>query len=94
MHWLYLVVGIISLCIASLKITPTWLVVILVLASLGLFLAWMFGWMASRVGDASRHEMQILSPDELRQMREQAEARKAAATAPPVEPDAGDDRAQ
>jgi Mg2+/Co2+ transporter CorB len=84
MHWLYLVVGVVCMIIASLPKTPEWAVVVLVLGALVLFLAWMISWMASRVGDNTRHEMQILSADELRQMREQAEARKAAAAAPPV----------
>jgi uncharacterized protein (DUF58 family) len=88
MHWLYLVVGLVCLGVASLKQTPTWAVVILILGSLGLFLAWMLSWMASRVGDSTRNEMQILSADELRAMRAQAEARKAAAAAPPSVPDA------
>ena len=87
MHWLYLVVGIVMMVVASLKVTPTWLMVLLVLGALGMFLAWMFGLMASRVGLASRDEVQLLSPDELRHLREQAEARKAAASAPPAADD-------
>ena len=92
MHWLYLVVGLVFLAISSLKMTPMWLVVVLVIGSLGLFLAWMLGWMAERVGSASRSEVHILGPEELRQLREQAEARKAAADNPRVEPVDPDDR--
>ena len=86
MHWLYLVVGIVCLFVASLQKTPAWAVWVLILAALGLFLAWMVGWMASRVGTGSRNEMQMLSGEELRALREQAEARKAASAAPPVTP--------
>jgi hypothetical protein len=81
MHWLYLVVSIVFIVIASRASTPGWLVVVLVLGSLGLFVGWMLGWMSSRVSSASRDDVQMLSPDELRHLREQAEARKAAAAA-------------
>ena len=90
MHWLYLVVGTVMMVVASLKVTPTWLMVLLVLGALGMFLAWMFGLMASRVGLGARDEVQLLSPDELRLLREQAEARKAVAAAPPVDSDRTD----
>jgi hypothetical protein len=81
MHWLYLVVAIVFIAIASRANTPGWLVVILVLGSLGLFVGWMLGWMSQRVSGASRDDVQMLSPEELRHLREQAEARKAAAAA-------------
>ena len=81
MHWLYLVVATVFIVIASRASTPGWLVVVLVLASLGLFVGWMLGWMSQRVSGASRDEVQMLSPEELRHLREQAEARKAAAAA-------------
>jgi hypothetical protein len=81
MHWLYLVVSAVFIVIASRASTPGWLVVVLVLGSLGLFVGWMLGWMSSRVSSASRDDVQMLSPDELRHLREQAEARKAAAAA-------------
>jgi len=48
------------------------------LATLGLMIAWMLGWLNSRVSRNSRDEMHIISPEELRLLREQAEARKAA----------------
>jgi xanthosine utilization system XapX-like protein len=81
MHWLDLVVSIVFIVIASRASTPGWLVVVLVLGSLGLFVGWMLGWMSQRVAGASRDDVQMLSPDELRHLREQAEARKAAAAA-------------
>ena len=88
MHWLYLVVAIVFLGVTALKVTPYWLAVILVIGALVLFIAWMLGWMAARVSGSSRDDLQILSPEELRHLREQAEARRAAAAAstPPDEP--------
>jgi hypothetical protein len=88
MYWLYLVVAAVLVVLASLKATPGWLMVLLLLGALGLFIAWMLGLMASRVSGATRSELQILSPDELRLMREQAEARKAAAASQQVAPGA------
>jgi Zn-dependent protease with chaperone function len=81
MHWLYLVVALVFLFIASRAATPTWLVVILVIGALITFVAWIVAWMSARVSGAARNEVQIISPDELRLLREQAEARKAAAAA-------------
>jgi hypothetical protein len=81
MHWLYLVVSIVFIAIASRASTPGWLGVVLVLGALGLFIGWMLGWMSQRESGASRDDVQMLSPDELRHLREQAEARKAAAAA-------------
>jgi hypothetical protein len=81
MHWLYLVVAIVFIAIASRANTPGWLVVLLVLGSLGLFIGWMLGWMSQRLSGATRNDMQMISPEEMRQLREQAEARKAAADA-------------
>ena len=86
MHWLYLVVAIVFIVIASRAATPGWLVVLLVLGSLGLFVGWMLGWMSQRVSGAARDEVQMLSPEELRHLREQAEARKAAAQAAAASP--------
>ena len=90
MHWLYFVVSMVCLGVATRPQAPGWLVVVMVLGSLGFFLAWMLGWMSQRVAGSSRNEMQMITPEELRLMREQAEARKAAAQAqvPPDEPTA------
>jgi hypothetical protein len=79
MYWLYLAVSAVCFGLAMDTTLPTWAVLLLLLAALGLLVAWMFGWMASRIGSGSRDEMQLLSPEELRRFREQAEARKAAA---------------
>ena len=89
MHWLYLVIAIALLAVAMKA--SGWLVVLLVLASLVAFIAWMLGWVSSRISSGARNDTQILSPEELRRLREQAEARRAAAQQsgtppPPNEP--------
>lgn len=91
MHWLYLVIAIALLAVAMKA--SGWLVVLLVLGALVAFIAWMLGWVSSRISSGARNDTQIISPDELRRMREQAEARRAAAQSgttppPPGEPPA------
>jgi hypothetical protein len=58
------------------------LMLVCLLASLGLFVAWIMGWYAARVGSSARDESQMIDPSELRRLREIAEARKAAVQAP------------
>lgn len=91
MHWLYLVIAIALLAVAMKA--SGWMVVLLVLAALVAFIAWMLGWVSSRISSGARNDTQIISPDELRRLREQAEARRAAAKSgdsptPPGEPPA------
>ncbi len=81
MHWLYLFIAM-ALLLAASKASG-WLVVVLVLASLVGFIAWMLGWVSTRISSGARNETQIISPEELRRLREQAEARKAAAQSNP-----------
>lgn len=83
MHWLYLLIAIALLFGASKA--AGWLVVVLLVAALLLFLAWMYGWVTSRISRGARADAQLLSPDELRVLREQAEARKAAGPAGPTD---------
>jgi hypothetical protein len=80
MHWFYLLLAIASLLAASKA--AGWLVVLLLAASLVLFVAWMLGWVSTRISSGARNDAQIISPDELRRLREQAEARKSAAPPP------------
>jgi hypothetical protein len=85
MHWLYLVIGIALLAVAMKA--SGWLVVLLLLAALVAFVAWMLGWVSSRISSGARNDTQIISPEELRRLREQAEARRIAeqsASAPPA----------
>ena len=84
MHWLYLIVAI-ALFAGAYKASG-WLVLLLLLGSLIAFVAWMLGWISARISQGARSEMQILSPEELQQLREQAAARKAAAAAKPETP--------
>lgn len=78
MHWLYLLGAVICMVVAFTLPLPGVVAVLLLLLTLGLMIAWMLGWLDSRVSRSSRNEMHIISPEELRLMREQAEARKAA----------------
>ena len=87
MHWFYLLLAV-ALLLAASK-AAGWLVALLLVASLVLFVAWMLGWVNSRISSGARSDMQIISPDELRRMREQAEARKTAAPATPMPPPEG-----
>jgi uncharacterized membrane protein len=88
MHWLYLVLSIFLLVVAMQPSMPGWAVFLMLIGSLVAVVAWILGWLSLRISSGSRHEMHIISPDELRQMREQAEARKAAAAQPPADPPA------
>lgn len=78
MHWLYLLGAVFCMVIAFTLPMPGVVAFLLLLVTLGLMLAWMLGWLNTRVSRNSRDEMHIISPEELRLMREQAEARKAA----------------
>ncbi len=74
MHWLFLLLAIGAL-FGALRTTQTWLMAVLLLLSLGLLVAWVLGWMSARLG--SRNEqMPMIDPQELRRLREQAEARR------------------
>lgn len=81
MHWLYLLLAL-SFLLAASK-AAGWLVIVLLVLSLILFVAWMVGWVNSRISSGARNDAQIISTEELRRLREQAEARKTAAQAQP-----------
>lgn len=89
MHWLYLLLAVLFLFAASKA--AGWLVVLLVIGSLVLIIAWMLGWVSSRISSGARNDAQIISPDDLRRLREQAEARKAAGPGGPPPGPASDD---
>lgn len=90
MHWLYFLIAWLCLMAAMIRSLPTAAVLVLVFASLGFFLAWVIGWFSSRVSSRARDDIQIISPDELRRMREQAEARRAAGESGKSDPQAPD----
>ncbi|BDU14813.1 hypothetical protein [Lysobacter auxotrophicus] len=86
MHWLYLLLALAALAVAF-KTTSVAVLLIALVAALGFFLAWVLKLLASRVDSQTRDSSLILDPAELRRLREQAEARRAAAgnpTAPPT----------
>lgn len=80
MAWLYFLLAAAALAVAFVT-TSVGLLVLCLLAGLGLALAGMLKLLADRVGSRSRDEGLALDPDELRRVREQAEARRAAADA-------------
>lgn len=82
MQWLFLLVAVAALAVAF-KTTSVLVLVLSLLVSLGLFLAWIMKLLASRVDSQSRDTSMMLDPAELRRLREQAEARRAAAGNPP-----------
>lgn len=84
MHWLYLLLAL--ACLLAASKAAGWLVVVLLVFALILFIAWMIGWVNSRISSGARNDAQIISPEELRRMREQADARKSTAQSNPIDP--------
>jgi len=82
MHWLFLLFALLFMAMALKSTAPGWLVVLLLLASLILLLAWVMGLVASRISSGARDDTSMISPEELRRLREQAEARRNAASNP------------
>lgn len=76
MHWIYLLASLACLGLAMLRNMPTIGVLVFVAGSLAFMVAWILGWMSSRISSQSRDVSHIMSPEELRRLREQAEARK------------------
>jgi hypothetical protein len=85
MHWLFLLMAVGALYVGF-SVTSTAVMVVSLLASLVLFLLWIMGWYARRIGESSRDPSQMIDPTELRRLREVAEARRNAM--PPAEPPA------
>lgn len=78
MPWLYLLLAIAAFAVAF-KTSSVALVVVCMLAALGFFIAAVLGLLAQRIGSQSRDENMIIDPHELHRLREQADARRAAA---------------
>jgi hypothetical protein len=87
MHWLFLLLALGAMGIAF-KTSSMVLMLVCLLASLGLLVAWIMGWYAVRVGSNSRDESHMIDPVELRRLREIAEARKAGIQPPGEQPPA------
>ena len=79
MHWLMLALAIAALAVAM-KTTSMLLMGLCLLAALVLILLWVLGLYSARAGARSRDESTMIDPVELRRLREQAEARKVAAS--------------
>lgn len=82
MHWLWLLLALIALA-AAFKTGSVALAVLCLVVALGLTLAFVMGLLARRVDSRSRDEALMLDPDELRRLREQADARKLEPQRPP-----------
>ncbi len=80
MHWLFLLLGFAAMVVAF-KTTSSGLMVVCLIAALVLFVLWLAGLYSARMAGRSRDASMIIDPAELRRLREQAEARKAAAAA-------------
>lgn len=80
MAWLFLLLAFGALWLAFTAATPG-LLALALLAALVLFVGFVLKLASDRIGSRSRSEQLMLDPDELRRLREQAEARKLAASA-------------
>jgi membrane glycosyltransferase len=80
MAWLFLLLGFGALWVAFTASSPGLLALALI-AALVLFVAFVLKLASDRIGSRSRDEQLMLDPEELRRLREQAEARKLAAAA-------------
>lgn len=86
MPWLFLLLALAAFAVAF-NTTSMALAILCLLAALGLLVAWVMGLLAQRVGSQTRDDSLMLDPQELRRLREEADARRAAATtASPSEP--------
>jgi hypothetical protein len=86
MHWLYLIASIACLGLAMIRTLPTWGVLVFLAGALGFMVAWILGWLSTRIASQSRDVSHILGPDELRRLREQAEARRNTSSSEPGSP--------
>lgn len=80
MAWVYLLLAIGALAVAF-KTASVGLMAVCLLVALGLILAWVMALLAQRIDSRSRSDHAMIDPEELRRLREQAEARKTAAAA-------------
>ncbi len=87
MPWIYLLLSAAALFVAF-RTGSFGLMAAMLLAALGLLVAFVLSFLAQRIGSGRRDEAMMLDPAELRRLREQAEARRAAAAAgtPPDAP--------
>ena len=81
MPWLFLLLALGAVVIAF-TTTSVALAAIALLLSLVFVVIGVMGLLAQRVGSQSRNEAMMVDPAELRRLREQADARRAAAATP------------
>lgn len=81
MPWLFLLLALAAFAIAMTTSSMA-LAVACILAALALLVVWIMGLMAQRVGTRARDEAMMIDPEELRRLREQAEARRTSGSAP------------
>ena len=79
MHWLMLALAVAAMAVAATTSSGV-LMGVCLLAALLLMVGWVLGLYAARAGARSRDDIAMIDPVELRRLREQAEARKAAAS--------------
>jgi len=82
MPWVFLLLALAAFAIAF-KTSSLALAAACLLLALGLLVAWAMGLLAQRVGSRSRDESMLIDPQELRRLREQAEARRAQSSQEP-----------
>jgi hypothetical protein len=80
MSWLFLLLAALAFLIAFTTHSVA-VLTISILVALGFSAAWLMGMMAQRMGDTARSETMIIDPQELRRLREQAEARRTQGSA-------------
>ncbi len=81
MPWLYLLLGLLAMGVAM-KTTSSGLMALSLLVALVLFVLWLVGLYSARVAGRGRDVSAMIDPVELRRLREQSEARKAAGAPP------------
>lgn len=78
MPWLFLLLAVAAFAVA-LNASSMALAVLCLLVALAGTVAWVLGLLAQRVGNQSRDDSMMLDPLELKRLREDAQARRAAA---------------
>ncbi len=79
MPWILLLIAAVCFGLTFSTKIPFIMTVILLLAALGFLLAAILSFLSSRLEGSRRDDSKMISPEELRMLREQAAARKAAA---------------
>ena len=78
MPWLFLLLAVAAFAVA-LNASSMVLAVLCLLVALGGTVAWVLGLLAQRVGNQARDDSMMLDPLELKRLRDEADARRAAA---------------